>query len=187
MAWRTIPSPLSKMKRRLDSTDATRGLQEIRVATWEDSRVLCFPSRRGLTPRHDEDLREPLVPLQGSQVSMRVARGSASWLSSHGRGLGPRDEPLRGTLGSSLRSPAEGVPTLQGPCGRSPKRRGSLRFLPSLEMRPSSIAPEQPLSRGCALSRLGAELELRRSGSSLGPSTTQHSQAHQCSFIAAAQ
>ena len=28
---------------------------------------------------------------QGSHVSMRVARGSASWLSSHGRGLGPRD------------------------------------------------------------------------------------------------
>ena len=25
---------------------------------------------------------------QGSQVSMSVARGSASWLSSHGRGLG---------------------------------------------------------------------------------------------------
>ena len=36
----------------------------------------------------DEDLREPLVRRQGSQVSMRVARGSASWLSSHGRGLG---------------------------------------------------------------------------------------------------
>ena len=51
MAWRTIPSPLSKMKRRLDSIDATRGLQEIRVATREDSGVLCFPSRRGLTPR----------------------------------------------------------------------------------------------------------------------------------------
>ena len=31
-----------------------------------------------------EDLREPLVRRQGSQVSMRVARGSASWLSSHG-------------------------------------------------------------------------------------------------------
>ena len=41
-------------------------------------------------PAHDEDLREPLVRRQGSQVSMRVARGSASWLSSHGRGLGPR-------------------------------------------------------------------------------------------------
>ena len=29
----------------------TRGLEEIRVATREDSGVLCFPSRRGLTPR----------------------------------------------------------------------------------------------------------------------------------------
>ena len=29
--------------------------------------------------------------LSCGQVSMRVARGSASWLSSHGRGLGPRD------------------------------------------------------------------------------------------------
>ena len=45
----------------------------------------------GGVPRHDEDLREPLVRRQGSQVSMRVARGSASWFSSHGRGLGPRD------------------------------------------------------------------------------------------------
>ena len=38
------------------------------------------PGESGLVSRH-----------QGSQVSMRVARGSASWLSSHGRGLGPRD------------------------------------------------------------------------------------------------
>ena len=30
-------------------------------------------------------IRAPLVRLQGSQVSMHVARGSASWLSSHGR------------------------------------------------------------------------------------------------------
>ena len=30
--------------------------------------------------------------------------------------------------------------------------------------------PEQPLGQGSALPRLGAELELRRSGSSLGPS-----------------
>ena len=34
----------------------------------------------------------------------------------------------------------------------------------------STPRPEQPLGRGSALSRLGAELELRRSGSSLGPS-----------------
>ena len=41
--------------------------------------------------KRDGDLREPLVRRQGSQDSMRVARGNASWLSSHGRGLGPRD------------------------------------------------------------------------------------------------
>ena len=35
----------------MDVSFTTRGLQEIRVATREDSRVLCFPSRRGLTPR----------------------------------------------------------------------------------------------------------------------------------------
>ena len=29
---------------------------------------------------------------QGSQVSMREARGSASLLSSHGRGIGPHTE-----------------------------------------------------------------------------------------------
>ena len=34
-------------------------------------------------------IREPLVRRQGSQVSMRVARGSASWLSSHGRTRAP--------------------------------------------------------------------------------------------------
>ena len=48
--------------------------------------LLCMGSHR--VGQHDEDLREPLVRRQGSQVSMRVARGSASWLSSHGRGLG---------------------------------------------------------------------------------------------------
>ena len=39
------------------------------------------------------------------------------------------------------------VPTLQGPCSRSQNRRGSLRFLPPLEMRPSSIAPNPAESR----------------------------------------
>ena len=43
--------------------------------------------------------------------------------------------------------PDSPVPTLQGPCGRSPKRRGSLRFLPPLEMRAFSIAPNPAESR----------------------------------------
>ena len=55
----------------------------------------------GFLARHDEDLREPLVRRQGSQVSLRVARGSASWLSSHGRGLGPRDALKRDYRGLS--------------------------------------------------------------------------------------
>ena len=39
-------------------------------------------------------IREPPVRRQESQVSMRMARGSASWLSSHGRGLGPGEKTL---------------------------------------------------------------------------------------------
>ena len=39
------------------------------------------------------------------------------------------------------------VPTLQGPCDQSQKWRGSQRFLPPLEMRPSSIAPNPVESR----------------------------------------
>ena len=35
--------------------------------------------------RYDEELMEPLVQCQVCQVSMHVARGSVSWLSSHGK------------------------------------------------------------------------------------------------------
>ena len=47
--------------------------------------IICRGSVGFLT-RYDEDIREPLVQYQVSQVSMRVARGSASWLSSVARG-----------------------------------------------------------------------------------------------------
>ena len=72
--------------RRVDSLEKTLMLGKFegrRRRGWQRMRWLD-----GITdslPRHDEDLREPLVRRQGSQVSMRVARGSASWLSSHGR------------------------------------------------------------------------------------------------------
>ena len=39
----------------------------------------------------DGEVSEPLVGRQGSRVSMRVARASASLLWSHGRGIWPRD------------------------------------------------------------------------------------------------
>ena len=48
------------------------------------------PSVRFLT-RYDGEVSEPLVGRQGSRVSMRVARGSAPLLPSHGRGMWPRD------------------------------------------------------------------------------------------------
>ena len=48
------------------------------------------PRVRFLT-RYDGEVSEPLVGRQGSRVSMRVARGSASLLSSPGRGIWPRD------------------------------------------------------------------------------------------------
>ena len=52
-AWRTAVHGVARSRTRLSDfiIEATRGLQEIRVATREDSGVLCFPSRRGLTPQ----------------------------------------------------------------------------------------------------------------------------------------
>ena len=51
-------------------------------------------------------------------------------------------ESPAGFPSSDKTRPDSPVPTLQGQCGRSPKRRGSLRFLPPLEVRPSSVAPD---------------------------------------------
>ena len=55
----------------------------------------------GFHTRYDGELRERLVWRHGSQVSMSVVRGSASWLSSHGRGLGPRDALKKDSRGLS--------------------------------------------------------------------------------------
>ena len=50
--------------------------------------LFSMPSVRFLT-RYDGEVSEPLVGRQGSRVSMRVARGSASLLPSRGRGGPP--------------------------------------------------------------------------------------------------
>ena len=65
------------------------------------------------------------------------------------RGLRPPEQLERpaGFPSSDKTRPDSPVPTLQGPCGRSPKRRGILRFLSPLEVRPSSIAPNPDESR----------------------------------------
>ena len=84
-------SPASSSVWREDPGLLSRPCRKRRPSAREDGGVSGVSSscsaRGGFLPRHDEDLREPLVWCQGSQVSMRVARGSASWLSSHGRGI----------------------------------------------------------------------------------------------------
>ena len=62
----------------------------------------------GFLTRYNRELREPLVWRQGSQVSMHVARGSASLLLSHGMGLGPQDALKKDSRG--LSRVAEGNP-----------------------------------------------------------------------------
>ena len=91
--WREDPGLLSRpgRKRRLSARD-DRGVSGVSSS--------CG-TRRGFLARHDEDLREPLVRRQGSQVSMHVERGSASLLSNHGRGLGPPDALKKDSRGLS--------------------------------------------------------------------------------------
>ena len=45
----------------------------------------------GFLTRYDGELRETLMWCRGSQIFMRVVRGSASFFSSHGRGIGHQD------------------------------------------------------------------------------------------------
>src|SRR5574337_545718 len=70
------------------------------------------PRVRILT-RCDGDVSETLLGGQGSRVSMRVARGSASLLSSHGRGTWPRDVLKKVSRGlSRLEAGNPGFPRL---------------------------------------------------------------------------
>ena len=75
-------SPASSSVWREDPGLLSRPCRKRRPSAREDGGVSGVSSscgaRGGFLPRHDEDLREPLVRRQGSQVSMRVARGSAS-------------------------------------------------------------------------------------------------------------
>ena len=80
---------------REDSGLHSRTCRKRRPSSHEDrgvSVVLPSCSAHGVfLPRHYKDLREPLVWHEGSQVSVHVARGSTSLLSSQGRGIGPHD------------------------------------------------------------------------------------------------
>ena len=86
---------------------------------------------------------------RGTDTPVHHLEKPAGATSSSTRGLrAPEQLERQAEFPSSDKTrPDSPVPTLQGPWDRSPKRRGSLRFLPPLEMRPSSIAPNPAESR----------------------------------------
>ena len=86
---------------------------------------------------------------RGTDTPVHRPEKPAGSTHSSTRGLSPPEQLERqAELPSSDETrPDSPVPTLQGPCGRSPKHGGSLRFLPPLEMRPYSIAPNPAGSR----------------------------------------
>ena len=87
---------------------------------------------------------------RGTATPVHRPQRPAGSTHSSTRGLRPPEQLERpaGFPSSDKTRPDSPVPTLQGPCGRSPKRRGSLRCLPPLEVRPSSVAPDPAESRG---------------------------------------
>ena len=87
---------------------------------------------------------------RGTDTPVHRPERPAGSTHSSTRGLRPPEQLERraGFPSSDKTSPDSPVPTQQGPCSRSPKRRESLRFLPPLEVRPSSVAPDPAVSRG---------------------------------------
>ena len=103
-----------------------RGLQETRVATREESGVLGFPSRRGLTPRpqkgrlaalHDEP-SEARTPPPPSHPWWAPCSGNAPQKPGQG-GFGSEGAQTQASVGRSLcRHLRRGTPGLQTPPGR---------------------------------------------------------------------
>ena len=86
---------------------------------------------------------------KGTAIPVQRPQRPAGSTHSSTRSLRPPEQLERpaGFPSSEKTRPDSPVPTLQGPCGRSPKWRGILRFLSPLEVRPSSIAPNPDVSR----------------------------------------
>ena len=74
---------------------------------------------------------------QRKLITLNAAEDAEQLKLSFTLGLRPPEQLARqaGFPSSDKTRHDSPVPTLQGPCGRSPKRRGSLRFLPPLEVR----------------------------------------------------
>ena len=86
---------------------------------------------------------------RGTDTPVHHPETPAGSIHSSTRGLRPPEQLERQAEfpSSDKTRPDSPVPTLQGPCDQSQKWRRTLRFLPPLEMRPSSIAPNPAESR----------------------------------------
>ena len=81
---------ISEIKNTLKATNSRITEAEDRISELEDRMVEINESetiKEKRIKRNEDNLRD----LQDNMVSMRVARGSASFFSSHGRGIGPQD------------------------------------------------------------------------------------------------
>ena len=87
---------------------------------------------------------------RGTDTPMHLLETPAGSTHSLSRALRPPERLERQAefRYSDKTRPDSPVPTLQGPCGRNPKRRESLRFQPPLEVRPSSVGQDPAESRG---------------------------------------
>ena len=76
---------------REDSGLLSRPCMKRRAPSRKDGGILWFFStcgaNVGFLTRYNGEFMEPLLWCQGSQVSIRVAKGSSALLSSHGRGI----------------------------------------------------------------------------------------------------
>ena len=88
---------------------------------------------------HEGALTPPCIVWKKPQVP-HTARQVACHSLNNSRGK-------RSSIPPHKTRPDSPVPTLQGPCDLSQKWRGTLRFLPDLEIRPSSIAANPVESR----------------------------------------
>ena len=88
--------------------------------------------------------------LSGIDITVHRPERPAGSTHSSTRGLWPPEQLERqaGFPSSDKTRPDFPVPNVQGPCSRSPKRRGILRFLPPNQMMTSSVAPDPAETRG---------------------------------------
>ena len=75
-----------------------RGLQETRVATREESGVLGFPSRRGLTPRGRQECNPEIPAFPGDETFQFSSVAQSCLTPSDPMDCSPPGSPIHGIL-----------------------------------------------------------------------------------------